>query len=93
MIRLYAAMLTAVEESTEVIENVIEHNLDDVYQVLTTISNQLDSLQSTGTSLLQLLENSYLNSVAALLLVLVGFEIMRLVRGWTKGERLNGRIG
>ena len=93
MIRLYVAMLTAVEESTEVIENVTEHNLDDVYQVLTTISNQLDSLQSTGTNLLQLLENSYLNSVAALLLILVGFEIMRLVRGWTKGERLNGRIG
>ena len=90
------------EEELEVIEEVAEeiseYNLDDIYRVLSAcsdelgdISGQLDALQETGEKLLQLLQSSFLDSIAALLLILVGFEIMRLVRGWTKGERFIGR--
>ena len=85
-------------ESVEVIEEVFEHNIDDIYYLLSgcldklgEISGKLDTLQETGTELLQLLQSSFLDSIAALLLILVGFEIMRLVRGWTKGERFIGR--
>ena len=91
-------ILTSVEETTEVIEEVLEHDLDDIYRVLDSISDklsdislQLDSLQEIGTGILDVLQSSYLSSVAALLLMLVGFEIMRLVRGWTKGEKFFGR--
>lgn len=82
----------------EVVEEISEYNLDDIYHVLSDcsdklgeISGKLDALQETGEKLLQLLQNSFLDSIAALLLILVGFEIMRLVRGWTKGERFIGR--
>ena len=83
--------LTSTEEPLEVIEEVIEYDINDVYLILAEISEKLDVLQETGTGILQLLQNSFLDSVAALLLLLVGFEIMRLVRGWTKGERFIGR--
>lgn len=95
-------ILTSAEEGMEVLDTVVEevlqYNLDDVYRVLSDcsdklgdISDKLDALQEIGTELLQLLQSSFLDSIAALLLILVGFEIMRLVRGWTKGERFIGR--
>lgn len=91
-------ILTSTENGTEVMEDVLQYNLDDIYHVLSEcsdklgeISSKLDALQEIGTELLQLLQNSFLDSIAALLLILVGFEIMRLVRGWTKGERFIGR--
>lgn len=91
-------ILTSTENGTEVMEDVQQYKLDDIYHVLSEcsdklgeISSKLDALQETGTELLQLLQNSFLDSIAALLLILVGFEIMRLVRGWTKGERFIGR--
>lgn len=91
-------VLTSIEDGTEVMEEVLQYNLDDIYHVLSEcsdklgiLSDKLDVLQETGTELLQLLQNSFLDSIAALLLILVGFEIMRLVRGWTKGERFIGR--
>lgn len=91
-------ILTSAEETTEVIEEVLEHNLDDIYRVLDGISDklgdisqQLDNLQEIGTGILDVLQNSRLSSIAALLLILVGFEIMRLVRGWTKGDKFIGR--
>ena len=95
-------ILSSAEDDPEVIEEVVkdvlQYNLDDIYRVLSDcsdkleeISGKLDVLQETGTDLLQLLQSSFLDSIAALLLILVGFEIMRLVRGWKKGERINGR--
>lgn len=91
-------ILTSAEETTEVIEEVLEHNLDDIYRVLdgisdklSDISQQLDNFQEIGTGILDVLQSSRLNSIAALLLILVGFEIMRLVRGWTKGDKFIGR--
>lgn len=95
-------VLTSTEETTEVVEEVLEEVLqyttDDIYQVLLEISDKLgmmndkiDGLQETGNGILQLLQNSFLDSVVAFLFILVCFEIMRLVRGWTKGEKFIGR--
>lgn len=91
-------VLENVEETLEAVEPVTVHNLDDIYYVLSEcsdklgeISGRLDDLQEIGSQLLQLLQSSFLSSIAALLLILVGFEIMRLVRGWTKGDRYLGR--
>ena len=80
---LYNVMLTTVETIDEVVEGTLVYDIEDVYMALQEISSQLDSL-------LQYLETSELNSVAALLLILIGFEIMRLVRGWLKGGIHNG---
>ena len=98
----FSQLIMFSEEVPEVIEEIVEelpeHNLDDIYRVLSAcsdklgdISAKLDTLQEIGEKLLQLLQSSFLDSIAALLLILVGFEIMRLVRGWTKGERFIGR--
>lgn len=94
----FTVWLTSIEETTEIAEDVYEYSIDDVYRILSSISDKLDnvsgqltSLQEIGSDMLQLLQGSYLDSVAALLLILVGFEIMRLVRGWTKGDRYIGR--
>lgn len=90
--------LTSTEGTEEVIEEVLQYNLDDVYVLLQEISGELsninsnlNSLELLGEKMLQLLQESFLDSIAALLLILVGFEILRLVRGWVKGERYNGR--
>lgn len=93
--------LSAVQESGEIVEEIVEtvaeHNVDDIYELLSGISGQLSSISGhlsdiskTGKSILQLLNDSYLDSIAALLLILVGFEIMRIVRGWVKGEQKIG---
>lgn len=84
-------LFISAEEPLEVIEEVLEYDINDIYLILEEISEKMDMLQETGTGILQLLQSSFLDSVAALLLILVGFEIMRLVRGWTKGERFIGR--
>ena len=91
-------VLSSAEEITEVVEEVIEYDITDVYLLLEEISDKLglmndklDGLQETGTGILQLLQNSFLDSVVAFLFILVCFEIMRLVRGWTKGEKFIGR--
>lgn len=91
-------VLTSAEETTEIVEEVFQYTTDDIYQVLLEISDKLglmndklDGLQETGTGILQLLQNSFLDSVVAFLFILVCFEIMRLVRGWTKGEKFIGR--
>lgn len=94
--------LTSTEGTTEVIEEVVEevlqYNTDDIYRVLSdcsnklsAISNQLDMLQDTGNGILQLLQDSFIESLVALLFMLVCFEIMKLVRAWMKGVILNGR--
>lgn len=94
--------LTAAEESSEVIEEVVEevlqYNIDDIYRVLSdcsdklsTISNQLDELQETGENILQYLQSSDLDSVCALLLLLVLFKLLTIVKSWVKGVR-HGRI-
>lgn len=84
--------LSSTEEPAEVVEEILEHNIDDIYRVLSncsdklsTISVQLGELQETGAELLQLLQSSFLDSLAALLFILVCYETMKLVRGWTKG--------
>jgi len=91
-------LLTSAEEHTETIEEVLQYSTDDIYRVLadcseklSAISNKLDGLQQTGTELLQLLKDSFIDSLVALLLILVCFEIMKIVRGWMKGVILNGR--
>lgn len=91
-------LLSSTEEPAEVIEEVFEHNIDDIYRVLSECSDKLSSisiklgeLQETETELLQLLQSSFLDSLAALLLILVCYETMKLVRGWTKGVILHGR--
>lgn len=91
-------VLISGEETLEIVEPVTVHNLDDIYYVLSDcsdklgeISGKLDDLLEIGSQLLELLQSSFLSSIAALLLILVGFEIMRLVRGWTKGDRYLGR--
>lgn len=84
-------LFTSEEEPLELVEEVLEYDINDIYMILVEISEKLDKLQETGTGILQLLQSSFLDSLAALLLILVGFEIMRLVRGWTKGERFIGR--
>lgn len=68
------------------------YTVDDVYGALLEVSDkldtlniQMDSLDMLGEELLQFLQSSDLSSVPALLLILVGFEIIRLVRGWVKG--------
>lgn len=91
-------LLSAMEEPTEYIEEVLQYNTDDLYRVLSecsnelnNISNQLGELQELGSELLQLLQSSFIDSLAAFLLILVCFETMKLVRGWTKGVLFNGR--
>jgi len=84
-------LFTSAEKPLELVEEVLECDINDIYPVLVEICEKLDKLQETGTGILQLLQSSFLDSVAALLLILVGFEIMRVVRGWTKGERFIGR--
>lgn len=85
-------------EGTEIVEEILEYTTDDIYKVLSecsdklsTISEQLGELQGIGTDLLQLLQSSFLDSLAALLLILVCYETMKMVRGWTKGVILHGR--
>lgn len=95
-------ILTSVKETMEVVEEVVEevfqYNTDDIYQVLLEISDKLglindklDGLQETGSGILLLLQSSFLDAAVAFLFILVCFEIMRLVRGWTKGEKFIGR--
>ena len=94
--------LTAAEESAEAVEEVVEevlqYNIDDVYQVLSdcsdklsTISNQLEELQGTGDDILQYFQSSDLDSVCALLLLLVFFMLMTIVKSWLKGVK-RGRV-
>ena len=89
--------ITSAEGTEEIIEEVLQYNTDDIYNMLQTLSgqlselnNNLDSLELIGTQILQFLQESYLDSIAALLLILVGFECMRLVRGWMKGRKHYG---
>lgn len=98
MVFFLTAAEEVVEESTEVIEEVLQYNIDDVYRILSecsdklsTISNQLDALQRTGKAMLQYFQSSDLDSVCALLLLLVLFKSMTIVKSWLKGVR-RGRI-
>lgn len=91
-------ILSSVEEPSEVIEEVLKYTTDDIYRIISDcsdklgdISLQLEKLQKTGTELLQLLQSSFLDSLAALLLILVCYETMKIVRGWIKGVILHGR--
>lgn len=91
-------MLSSTEEPVEVIEEVLEYTTDDIYWVLSecssqlnTISEQLGELQETGNELMKLLQSSFIDSLAALLLILVCFEMMKIVRGWSKGVIFHGR--
>ena len=95
-------LISAVEEPVEVIEDVveeiIEYDINDCYKILekisnklTVISDQLDDLQETGTGILQLLQDSFLESLVAFLFILVCYETMKMVRGWTKGVIFHGR--
>lgn len=95
-------ILTAAEESVEVaeeaIEDLLQYNLDDVYRVLSecsdklsTISSQLTELQETEENILQYLQSSDLDSVCALLLLLVFFVLYKIVKSWSKGVRY-GRV-
>lgn len=90
--------LSSTEEPVEVVEEILQYNIDDIYRVLSecsdkfsSISTKLGELQETGTELLQLLQSSFLDSLAALLLILVCYETMKIVRGWIKGVILHGR--
>lgn len=56
-------------------------------QYLSEISQTLNSVENIGQELLDVLRTGAVDSIAALLLVLVGFELLRLVRGWVKGGR------
>ena len=60
-------------------------NLDNVEQYLFEISQTLNSIKDMGQELLNILRTGAVDSISALLLILVGFEIMRLVRAWMKG--------
>ena len=60
-------------------------NLDNVEQYLFKISQTLNSIKDMGQELLNILRTGAVDSISALLLILVGFEIMRLVRAWMKG--------
>ncbi len=93
----YISLIASTEEAPEIVEEILEHNMDDVYRVLAGISDklsdisvQMDELKETSAGILQVLQSSFLDTIAAFLLILVGFEIMRLVRGWIKGGRNNG---
>lgn len=84
--------LSASEGVADTAEEVLQYNVDDVYRVLSecsdklgVISDQLTQLQETSFEMLQLLQNSFIDSLAALLLILVCYETMKIVRGWTKG--------
>lgn len=90
--------LSSVEPTEEIIEDVLQYTTDDIYKMLSECSNKLssiivkmDELNETCSELMQLLENSFIDSVAALLFILVCFETMKLVRGWTKGVIFHGR--
>lgn len=98
---MFFGFLTSVEETTEVVEEIVEdvlqYSSDDIYQVLLEISDKLgamndklDVLQETGTGILQLLQNSFLDSIVAFLLILVVFEFMRLIKSWTSSFRMRG---
>lgn len=87
-----------VEESTEIMEEVLQYNIDDVYQVLSkcldklsAISVQLEKLQKTGENMLKFFQSSDLDFVCALLLLLVLFKLHKIVKSWLKGVR-HGRI-
>ena len=60
-------------------------NLENVEQYLFEISQTLNSIKDIGQELLDILKIGAIDSISALLLVLVGFEIMRLIRAWMKG--------
>lgn len=86
--------LTSTEEPVEV----LQYTTDDLYRVLSDcansledISGKLDALKSIGNNIFQLLQDSFIDSLVALVFMLVCFEIIRLVRGWMKGVILNGR--
>jgi len=95
---LKLAAVTSAEESAEVLEEVLQYSTDDIYRVLSDcsdtledISDKLDVLQEIGSGILQLLQESFIDSLVALVLMLVCFEIWKLVRGWKKGVLLGGR--
>ena len=60
-------------------------NLDSIAQYLSEISQTLNSIENIGQDLLDFLKTGAVDTISALLLILVGFEIMRLVRAWIKG--------
>ena len=60
-------------------------NLDSITQYLSEISQTLNAIEDIGQKLLDFLQTGAVDSISALLLVLVSFEIMRLVRAWMKG--------
>ncbi len=81
--QLHRVMLTTVETMEEIIETTSIYTIDDIYMALLEVSDKLDAL-------LQFLESSEINAISSLLLILIGFETMRLVRGWLKGGIHNG---
>lgn len=66
--------------------------LDTVAAKLDTVVEHLVTLQETEKNILDYLYDDIAN-IVALLLILVGFEIMRLVKGWYNpiGGKRNGR--
>ena len=98
MYKFMNIIFTSAEEPAEVLEEVLQYSTDDIYRVLSDcsdtledISDKLDVLQEIGTGLLQILQESFIDSLVALVLMLVCFEIWKLVRGWMKGVRIGGR--
>ncbi len=72
-------------DSGEIIETITSCNLDNVEQYLSEISQTLILIKDIGQELLDFLRTGAVDSIAALLLLLVGFETMRLIRAWMKG--------
>ncbi len=72
-------------ESGETIIVNCDCNLDSITQYLSEISQTLNSIENIGQELLDILKTGAVDSIAALLLILVGFETMRLIRAWMKG--------
>ena len=80
---LHKIVVTTVNTVEEVIEETSIYTTDDIYMELSEVSDKLDAL-------LQYLQSSEINAISSLLLILIGFETMRLVRGWLKGGIHNG---
>ena len=72
-------------ESGETIIINCDCNLDSITQYLSEISQTLNSIEDIEQELLDFLQTGAVDTISALLLILVGFEIMRLVRAWMKG--------
>lgn len=100
---------------TDVVEDVPEISLDDIYSMLQELSSDVAGLKSRISAvedaitalqdmladkldlLLETLQNmpqyDQLQIIIAFLFMLVGFELMRLLRGWTGWFKKTGGSG